>query len=217
MTLVIYDKEYKMPDKFTISQFKQLIAFDTSLEMNWNKVIQITFNIPLEIVAQIPDDTKELAISFIAAYIMQVRTDYVSNKMNLENLTFGQYIDLDVYYSDGLHQHLEKVINILFNIDEDDYINEYWGGVLYYIKWRQNFIKNYQNLFSIDDEQEMPTKSEAPNQVARSWYNTAMYLIEDDLLKLESLLNQSVVSVFNFMAYKKQKNLDELSRSRKQN
>jgi hypothetical protein len=206
-----------MPDKFTISQFKQLIAFDTRLEMNWNKVIQITFNIPLEIVAQIPDDTKELAISFIAAYIMQVRTDYVSNKMNLENLTFGQYIDLDVYYSDGLHQHLEKVINILFNIDEDDYINEYWGGVLYYIKWRQNFIKNYQNLFSIDDEQEMPTKSEAPNQVARSWYNTAMYLIEDDLLKLESLLNQPVVSVFNFMAYKKQKNLDELSRSRKQN
>ena len=215
MTLVIYDKEYKMPDKFTISQFKQLIAFDTSLEMNWNKVIQITFNIPLEIVAQIPDDTKELAISFIAAYIMQVRTDYVSNKMNLENLTFGQYIDLDVYYSDGLHHNLEKVINILFNIDEDDYINEYWGGVLYYIKWRQNFIKNYQNLFSVDDEQERPTKSEAPNQVARSWYNTAMYLIDDDLLKLESLLNQSVVSVFNFMAYKKQKNLDELSRSRK--
>lgn len=217
MTLVIYDKEYKMPDKFTISQFKQLIAFDTRLEMNWNKVIQITFNIPLEIVTQIPDDTKELAISFIAAYIMQVRSDYVSNKMNLENLTFGQYIDLDVYYSDGLHHNLEKVINILFNIDEDDYINEYWGGVLYYIKWRQNFIKNYQNLFSIDDEQEMPTKSEAPNQVARSWYNTAMYLIDDDLLKLESLLNQSVVSVFNFMAYKKQKNLDELSRSRKQN
>lgn len=208
MKLLIDDKEYEMKRKYKISEFKKLLAFDINVDINWRKLIGIAFDVPDKYLNYLSDDNIELAISFIMVYLNEIKSDYINeNIINLDELKLSQYVDLDVYFSQGLHRSLEKVIEILYGVKEDDYINEYWGGVLYYLSWRQTIIKSYKNLFDSDGEEE----AEPQNiNVAKKWYNTVLYLADDDILKINNILELPLISVFNFLAYKKEKSINEL-------
>lgn len=218
MTITINENEYNINEKFTVKQFMKLLAFDINIESNWERIISIAFNIPFDEVLLIPQHMIELSISFILVFINNISEDYIKDMVELNNLTLAQFIDLDVYHSMGLHNTLDKMIEILFiNSDPSNYINEYWGGVIFYIKWREQLFKKYKNLFNNDDESENNNIKPTDNLTARSWYNLLAYLSDDDLLKMDLILEKNIIAVLNFMSYKKTKNLNELRKHNRGN
>lgn len=222
MKLIINEKEYEIKSEYTIEQFMKLLAFDINIEFNWDKVISIAYDIPIDEVSIMPDKTKEVAISFVGAFLNNIDSNYINpNIKDLEKLTFGEFIDMDVYIADGLHKSLGKIMKFLYGVESSEIINEYYGGFLYYSKWRQSIFNKYKNLFNNNDDDSDDEKVESTQlnsiQVARSWYKTLAYLSDDDLLKMDDILNKPLYAVLNFMAYKKEKNLNELQRINKQN
>lgn len=222
MKLVINEKEYEIKSEYSIEQFMKLLAFDINIEFNWDKVISIAYQIPIDEVSIMPDKTKEVAISFVGAFLNNIDSNHINpNIKKLDELTFGEFIDMDVYIADGLHKSLDKIMKLLYGIESSEIINEYYGGFLYYLKWRQSIFNKYKNLFNNNndetDEEEVESVQLNSTQVARSWYKTVAYLSDDDLLKMDEILKKPLYGVLNFMAYKKEKNLNELQRINKQN
>lgn len=213
MILSINNIEYKMNSKYKISEFKKLLAYDITLESYWPNVIATAFNAPIEKISLLEYEHKKIAISFISLYLNNIKADYINtNLIDLDNISLANYIDLEVYFNSGLHSNLDKIIKILFNVDEDDYINEYWGGVLFFINWRNQVIKSYKNLFNNDDEDETEA-NKSNNYVASSWFKTVAFLADDDILKMNQILELNFKLVFNFLSYKKEKIHNELRAS----
>ena len=140
--------------------------------------------------------------------------------MNLSTITLGQFIDLEIYITDGIHKNINKVIKHLYGVElnEDNSIKDILGGVNNYMKWRNNLYYSYKNLFNIggngykedDDETYLSVES-----VKKSWFEIIMILAKDDFLKMDDVVKQPLIQAFNWLAWnkeKKQKELDELQK-----
>lgn len=80
-----------------------------------------------------------------------------------------------------------------------------------YNNYRTHIYRSYKKLFEIEDHQfdgEIDTNFD-PLQVARNWYKIIVSLAKDDLLKIDEVTNQPLKKALNFMAYQKERQLEE--------
>lgn len=219
MNLQIDDEVYKLKtDDLTIEEFMTVLSYDLNLKMNWPKLISLFYSAPFDKVVLMPQETQELGIMLIFGLIEGMKKTIPKNfKIELNDLTLGDFVNIDIYLAEGLHKNLRNIIDILFDIDEDEKISDYWMGVQSYFLWRQNVFINYKNLFKVEESDEDDTSDKTHTDVARSWYKSIAFIVDDDFLKMEEVYNRKVFEVLNFMAYKKQKLMDDLHRNNTEN
>tara|TARA_R110001606_G_scaffold200458_2_gene348343 strand:- start:109 stop:621 length:513 start_codon:yes stop_codon:yes gene_type:complete len=137
--------------------------------------------------------------------------------INPSTLTFGEWVDLDVWITKGVGVHAKEILKILqlhkgeLMADEASYIIES------YITWRTWIYKQYSELFGLDlDEDENIISDEDtiegpvdPDQVINGWYSIINGLAGDNLLNIDAVTDQPVLATLNFMAYQKQKTIAE--------
>ena len=90
-------------------------------------------------------------------------------------------------------------------------ITDVYGLIPEYIKFRENFTNTYTNLLVdvvpddevLDDVDEIKEQKREQEKQKFAWESTIMALCNDDLSKFNSILDMSVVLVFNILGMKK--------------
>jgi len=159
--------------------------------------------------------------------------------IGLNDLKLGEFIDLEYYFANDYVKHLTYISSVLyrktklseweeliyedysFNIEKrkelfnDLPITSVYGIIAEYIKFRENFLKVYENLFNpIFDEDELDDaeldeedlkEQEAEDKINRwSWEHTLYNLANEDVTKIKDVLELNLVFAFNILGMKKE-------------
>jgi len=223
-TLHIDDKIYKVPNKLSIKHFKELANWDIQLEENWRKIMSILMEVPYEEVELIPDKTIELAIAFLLDKIYPEVPP--KNDINIKDVKVGLFIDMEVLISKGVQNSIYGIIKKLYNIEptDDMMLEDYWGGIKYYLNWRLSIFNSYRKLFGLDDEfSKNDIELEEKVDPSYNWYQFIMVLADENFLNINKVVDEPIIQALNFLAYKKdkaeeeQKRLNEIQRNSRLN
>ena len=158
----------------------------------------------------------------------------------LSKLCLFEYIDLDYYFNDNYHTNLDKICAILYrqsNINEwgevvlepyeydinvraekflDLPITEVYGIVAEFLKFKENFLDVYSNLFN-EAEDELTEDDKAamePDEIKEveaevktnkwSWERMIYGLTNGDITKTEAVGALPLTYVFNILGMKKE-------------
>jgi len=208
--ITIDTHKYALPERLTIKQWKQLVSYDFSDTDQWPKIIATLLNEDVSLLKTTTLESQTLAIAFTIE-IMNKRSSYIVRDFN--SILFGEFIDLDIYMVQGVEKNLETIVNILS--DGTDWADEAMWLVDQYSLFRVHTYRQYAGLFGINDQHdEDETDAERlektdPNKIAKGWYRVIADLAEDDILRLDLITDQPLKKALNFMAYKKEKQLEE--------
>jgi hypothetical protein len=158
-----------------------------------------------------------------------------------KKLTLYEFIDLDYYFTDNYITNLDKVCAICYRqtivnewneevfepydfdctIRADKFldvpITDVYGIVHEFLKYRDTFLKNYENLFSgeldedLTDEERREMDPEEIKEIEKekslakwSWEQTIYGLTKGDITKSEKVGALPLIYVFNILAMKKE-------------
>ena len=158
----------------------------------------------------------------------------------LSKLCLFEYIDLDYYFNDNYHTNLDKICAILYRqtkvnewgevvLETYDYdinvraekfldlpITDVYGIVAEFLKFRENFLDMYKNLFS-EAEEELTADDKAamePEEIKEveaevknnkwSWERMIYGLTDGDITKTEAVGALPLTYVFNILGMKKE-------------
>ena len=203
----INDKQYEIPERLTIEQYHNLLQFDWQDPKLYPIMVSQLIKAPLPLLAKAPKKSLELAVSFVIS-IMNKRTK--CEMIDLEGMTFGQFVDLDVYLSQGLDKRFKDITDVLTTAKWAD---EAMYAIDQYAKFRLYTYRQYKVLFGIRDEDLEAAKDDPINpdkmHVARSWYKVIVSLAMDNILNLDAVTEQPLKKTLNFMALQKERALEE--------
>ena len=214
ITVKLNDVDYKLPKELTIQAWQNIVAWDFEVIQNRARIVSAATGAPYDLLKQLDPDDLELPTIFIVNLLNQRRPH---KHVDFNELTFGQFVDLDVYLSLGVDKHLGDMVEILSGhkllASEACYI------VDQYNQWRTHIYRAYKTLFGLDEEDfDNAEESEDPKDkmhIARSWYKTIVGLANDDLLKIDEVTEQPLKKVLNFMALRKEQQLEANARELK--
>jgi hypothetical protein len=158
----------------------------------------------------------------------------------LSKLCLFEYIDLDYYFNDNYHTNLDKICAILYRqtkvnewgevvLETYDYdihiraekfldlpITDVYGIVAEFLKFRENFLDVYKNLFG-EAEEELTADDKAamePEEIKEveaevknnkwSWERMIYGLTDGDITKSEAVGALPLTYVFNMLGMKKE-------------
>ena len=215
MKLVIEQDEYTLPDKLNLKIWRELMSWGF-VEENYDIIISIAFDIPLTKTMIIPDETKYLAIVIIQSFMSPVIVEDRKIKINLNKITFGDFVDMEVYIANGIHKNLDKVMEILFDIEYSDdlFINDIWDGLMVYFNFRNSIFNRYKKLFNADDE---PDEDDEKNKkpIEYIWWEILMILSDEKFLNIDEAVKKPLIQALNYISWNKDKNTREINRIKK--
>jgi hypothetical protein len=158
----------------------------------------------------------------------------------LSKLCLFEYIDLDYYFNDNYHTNIDKICAILYRqskvnewgevvLETYDYdihiraekfldlpITDVYGIVAEFLKFRENFLDVYKNLFG-EAEEELTADDKAamePEEIKEvekevkenkwSWERMIYGLTDGDITKSEAVGALPLTYVFNMLGMKKE-------------
>jgi hypothetical protein len=158
----------------------------------------------------------------------------------LSKLCLFEYIDIDYYFNDNYHTNIDKICAILYRqskvnewgevvLETYDYdihiraekfldlpITEVYGIVAEFLKFRENFLDVYKNLFG-EAEEELTADDKAamePEEIKEveaevknnkwSWERMIYGLTDGDITKSEAVGALPLTYVFNMLGMKKE-------------
>lgn len=205
--LVIGDKQYELPAEFGLKQWS-----DYQLEKNPVKQLSISMKIPLTEAELVPAETRDLVLAIVnqlahPKYLALFKEIGDHKLLSVNNLTLGQFIDMEVYLSDNPAKHLMDIVKLLYQTDDlkGFTFNNTWAAVEYYLKWRTTLFSQYKNLFNADgdlDEDDEVNASKSQN-IAHIWYDIVMTLADNKFLNIDAVVERPVVECFNWLAWNK--------------
>ena len=207
MQININNKAYKFPAHLTMEQWCHIVDnYDFEDISEYVQIINYLTDAPVELLEKSESGTLELAMAFV---IRMLNYRVPTNMINFEELTFGQFIDLDIYLNMGVTKHYGEILEILQVKKEGAEFCMY--AIETYNNYRIYIYRQYKKLFEIEDSA-FESESEGsvdPLSVARNWYQIIVSLANEDLLKIDEVTDQPLKKALNFMAYQKEKQLEE--------
>ena len=103
-------KVKQFPERLTTKQWMRLARWDVSHHENWPFIIGAMLEIHPKDVEEMPEGQQELIVGFTVS-LMNRR--HQSPGFDLSQLTFGEWVDLDVWTAEGFDKSLLKCLNNL--------------------------------------------------------------------------------------------------------
>ena len=204
--LTIEGKKYQIPPKLSVEQWKQLLPFDYNSVEDWPKIMSKLLDEDVEVFKKATVESLTLAISFVIA-IMNQRSE--CQHKDFTTIRFGEFVDMDVYTCRGVDKDIDAMLAIL---NPDIYwADEALWCIDEYQKFRVYMYRQYSGLFGLNEPRDDDDDLEAidPKKIARGWYKIIVDLADNDVLKIDAITEQPVKKIFNFMALKKEKQMEE--------
>lgn len=210
MEINLNDKKYSIPERLTIAQWQMLIKWDFEKPEHWPRILNIATEAPWDLLRKCERDPLELGVHIIAG-LMSQRLQYGIKDPN--EIRFGEWIDLEIALQGGIDKNLSSIVGLLGS--DTDYADEALWIIDTYAKWRTSLYKQYSNLFGLNEQLEQEDIEDEeevvrdPNQLSRQWYRIICDLADYDLLKIDQIVEEPLIKTLNFMALRKQMQLEE--------
>jgi hypothetical protein len=215
MKINIADKSYELKERLTIADWQLLTRFDFTNEDHIPHVLSILMDMPLKFAQLVPIDLQAIAMGFVIE-LANSRTAITCK--NFEKLTFGEFVDLDVYLNVDIVQHIADILNIL--VVDTEWADEALYVIENYSNYRTYVYRQYKALFELEDQDFEDTQEEIVDKmsVARNWYKVIVQLADNDITKLDEITSYPLKKVLNFMAlqkeYRKEEEMERLKQKR---
>jgi len=210
VTLNINENKYEIPERLTIEQYSTAIQFDWEDPKYYPMIVSQLCGAPVQQLAQADEAAMTLAI----ALIIKSMNDRRDTKMlDLEALTFGQFVDLDVWLSLGIEKHFNEIATML--APKAKWADEAMWAIDKYAAFRTYTYRQYKVLFGLTDrdldqaELEGAVEVQDKMLVARAWYKVIVSLACDNILQIDEVTEQPLKKVLNFMSLQKEKVMEE--------
>ena len=215
MEIIVDKVTYQFPERLTIEQWQHIMQWDFTIQSNWPKIIAYVTDIPQSLLERGNEEALELG----AALIVQQCNARQQTKMKPVNeLNFGEFVDLDCWMAIGVTKHLRDIATML--VPNTDWADEALWAIEQWSNYRTGVFRQYAELFGLnevdDDDIESPVNVDKL-AVARNWYKIIVDLANDDVLKIDEITEQPLIKIFNFMALRKEKQEIENMKIREQN
>jgi len=163
-----------------------------------------------------------------------------------KKLTLDEFIDLNYFLTNDYLKHISHIVSVFYrriktdnwgNIEFEPYIfnpfdvfdkfddlniTQVYGLIPEFLKWRDDFLKKYENLFNQDDDEddepldvkefdsleEYKESLKAQEQAKKSkkwgWESLLFDLCEGDLTKIKAVGELPLIFVFNMLSMRKE-------------
>jgi hypothetical protein len=150
--------------------------------------------------------------------------------IDLENLTFGEFIDIDTHLSQPAHKR-QSELNLLMallyrEVDDDGKVVKYDGSKVkeraelfrhlpikylrgslnFFFSFRKHITRKYPLIFTTQDEV-VEIQDKPGFESFWGWYASLVYLSGEDILKVQEIAAKNLLEVFNFLTYMKDLNM----------
>ena len=215
--LNINDRSYEIPDRLTLDQYEMLLSFDWQDAKYYPLIVSKLTGAPAEQMSQAPEEALVLAMSLIIE-LMNRRSDI--DMLDLSDITFGQFIDLDIWLTMGLDKNFKDICSILCPTAK--YSDQAMTAIDKFAEFRIFTYRQYKVLFGLSDYEieDAIEKGDVPTDrlhVARSWYRVIVTLAGDDLLNIDKVTDEPLRKALNFMSYQKERVLEAQQKQRESN
>jgi len=169
--------------------------------------------------------------------------DFIFKPFN--KLTLFEFIDLEYFLSNDYIVHISHILSVFyrridkdkwnnvefepyifspferFELFDDQIVTDVYGILTDYLKYRENFMQKYENLFNDNDEDdeeqddindfdsvdEYKANKEAVEHGKKAkkwgWESLLFDLCDGDITKMDDVGNQSLIFVFNMLSMRK--------------
>ena len=209
VTININSKSYRIPERLTVEQYHKALQYDWEDPKYYPMIVAQLIGISPSILIGATEEALTLAIAFIVKSMNERKE---CKTLDLEQIEFGQFVDLDVYLALGLDKHFMAIQELI--APEAKWADEAMWAIDKFAAFRTYTYRQYKVLFGLTDaaidEAEMEGESlKDKMDVARSWYKVIVALAQDNILKLDEVTEQPLKKVLNFMALQKEKVMEE--------
>ena len=212
IALKVDNKKYELVGDPTIAQWQALMKWDFNDFSQWPFIINAVTGVPFETINEMEYEQKRLAVVMIAHSITERRAIPLPDFNGLE---FGQWIDMEYYIAQGVEKSISDIIKSLGI--ETGFAQEALYATERYLEWRENIYKQYSALFSYDEpdlEELAEQTKQTPTEIAKAWYNILVDLAGENVLNIKGVTELGIREALNFMATRKEKQLEEIRRAR---
>lgn len=210
----INDKQFGIPDRLTVDQYHKAIQFDWADPKYYPMIISQLTGAPLPVMIEADDEILHLGMGFV---VKSMNDRKECEMLDLEGITFGQWVDLDVYLTGGLDTNFKSIIDIL--TPKAKWADEAMWAIDQYAAYRMYTYRQYAVLFGLDDRKLLEDQMDVPQDklaVARSWYKIIADISNMDVLRMDDITEQPLKKILNFMALKKEYEREEAERRLKE-
>lgn len=209
--LKLNHRTFKLPTRYTIAQWKEVIKMDMEDPENWPKIIGIALNRHWYEFAKCDEDSLILGCSLI---IHEMSKRRVSKHIDFTKISIGQFVDLDIWLINGTEKHIDDILGII-SLEPIKYIDEALWMIDAYSNFRISTYRSYGALFGINDkgvQEDIDPEEWDPNKIAKGWYKVLVDLADNDLLKLDPVTEEPLYKALTFMSLRKERQLEEQQR-----
>jgi hypothetical protein len=133
----------------------------------------------------------------------------------LEEITFGQWVDLDVLAHRDANLYMCEILELLgFENAEDMPLSKALPTFKEYLSWRTQVYRRYRNLFGLD-EASVESPEDNPVDIERIWYDAIMLLSDNNFSNMDMVTEKPYKAALNFMAWKKEQTQKEIEQLKK--
>lgn len=205
--ITINEKEYQFPKRLTVDQWKGIMRYDIESQQNWPQIIASLFGVHPKDLKEASDFTIELGIGLLIGLLNERKE---SRHIDFTGLNFGQWVDLDIWITEGVHKNCDKMLKIL---GDTKWADEALYKIDAYNQWRTYIYRQYAELFGLngetDETVETDEKEPVPQNPAEAWFSIIIGLASDNILYLDQVTDQPILKTLNFMAHQKNKAITE--------
>ena len=193
----------------TVGQWQKIARFDMTEKLYWPKIIATALNISETELVGAPEETLELGVSFIR-YALEYGEHEPLKVINLDEMTFGDWIDLDIWMHDGAIKSLHLILEKFAGGGLQTPMPSALKALGQISNWRKQVYRVYSGLLSdgepdVEVEEADEDEDFAPDP-RRIWYQVLIHLSGEDMLKLDKIAEQPFRNALNFMSWRKEDN-----------
>ena len=205
-------EEYTVPKVITVDLFQRAIAWDIEQEKNIKPFVSVLTECPLDQLKLIEDDTFNIILAACVSRLDLSDTELRRNIggfqfLNLDTITFGQFVDIDILIADGITKHAIQLTEKLYGISEEvaaqKDIREVWKALETAVEWRYSVYQEHNEFFELDNNQGSDGPEMTIDNLQLMWYNAILVLAEQKFLNIQYVTERPYKEALNFLTWKK--------------
>ena len=213
VTVKVNEDKVQIPDRFTLEEWTRLQVWDFDNPKHWPSIIESVTGVSADLLREAEEESLILFIGFIVSAMNKRQP---TSSKNLQDIKFGEFIDLDCFISLGIDKYMDKMLEILEV--ETPWATEALWAIEQFIMFRQSVYRKYKDLFGLEDrdfEGDADLEPVDPMAVSRGWYAIIVDLANNDLLRLDAVTEEPLEKALTFLQLKKEKAIKEAQEIRK--
>ena len=211
-TIEIGGKTYKVPERISVAQFEGVQTWGIESQAARIMCISTITGAPVADIKTLTDDEIEMTFAMASLSMKSIENPKpYDGPLDFNNITFGQFVDLDVITYEDLNTHLAQAISIIWNCTpeevRDEPLDKYLSGLGEWAECRAKVYTQFSEFFGLGEDHQQAAEDldidiEAAD-IKRTWYQAIITLAGEDFLKMNSVVERPVIECMNYLAYMK--------------